>query len=173
LITLFDTDNIDPDASADAPALRRLAVRRFEQLTPPLAAKSVEDTAFYRYGRLLSRNEVGSDPNIFRRRLQIFTPSICTTRRIVPALRLLATATHDHKRGEDVRARLARTERNPRTNGTKSVRSLGAPAYRLCACNLADRRGSRRGDRAGARRRNHAVSDDSRRSWPFELRVDQ
>ncbi len=38
------------------------AVRRFQQLSAPIAAKAVEDTAFYRYGRLLSRNDVGSDP---------------------------------------------------------------------------------------------------------------
>src|SRR5690606_17446493 len=40
--------------------LRLEAINRFQQLTPPLAAKSLEDTVFYRYGRLLSRNEVGS-----------------------------------------------------------------------------------------------------------------
>ena len=37
---------------------------RFQQLSSPTAAKSVEDTAFYRYGRLLSRNEVGSEPSV-------------------------------------------------------------------------------------------------------------
>ena len=42
--------------------LRRVAVRRFQQLSAPVSAKSVEDTAFYRYGRLLSRDDVGSDP---------------------------------------------------------------------------------------------------------------
>jgi (1->4)-alpha-D-glucan 1-alpha-D-glucosylmutase len=106
LITLFDTDNIDPDASADAPALRRLAVRRFEQLTPPLAAKSVEDTAFYRYGRLLSRNEVGSDPEYFSSPVADFHAFNLHHAESFPHS-LLATATHDHKRGEDVRARLA------------------------------------------------------------------
>ncbi len=106
LVTLFDTGNIDPDASADAPELRRLAVRRFEQLTPPLAAKSVEDTAFYRYGRLLSRNEVGSDPEYFSSSVTDF--HACNRERAAAFPHtLLATATHDHKRGEDVRARLA------------------------------------------------------------------
>ena len=50
---------------AARPAERRSRLRamvRFQQLSAPTAAKSVEDTAFYRYGRLLSRNEVGSDP---------------------------------------------------------------------------------------------------------------
>ena len=106
LITLFDTANIDPDASADAPTLRRLAVRRFEQLTPPLAAKSVEDTAFYRYGRLLSRNEVGADPEYFSSTVEEFHAFNLWRAEQFPHT-LLATATHDHKRGEDVRARLA------------------------------------------------------------------
>lgn len=106
LITLFDTSNIDPDASADAPALRRLAVRRYEQLTPPLAAKSVEDTAFYRYGRLLSRNEVGSDPDYFSSSIADFHAFNARRAATFPDT-MLATATHDHKRGEDVRARLS------------------------------------------------------------------
>lgn len=81
------------------------AVRRFQQLTGPVAAKSVEDTAFYRYLRLISRNEVGSDPSQFS-----VTPAafhrFMRGRRRTP-LALSASATHDHKRGEDVRARLA------------------------------------------------------------------
>ncbi|TDB33701.1 malto-oligosyltrehalose synthase [Stenotrophomonas sp. TEPEL] len=79
---------------------------RFGQLAAPLNAKSVEDTAFYRYFRLLSRNEVGSDPQRLgmtgrellqhaARRLQHHPDA------------LLALATHDHKRGADSRARLA------------------------------------------------------------------
>ncbi|MFX6330949.1 hypothetical protein ABTF76_22090, partial [Acinetobacter baumannii] len=43
-------------------ALQLRAIARFQQLTPPLTAKSMEDTAFYRFGRLLSRNEVGAEP---------------------------------------------------------------------------------------------------------------
>lgn len=106
LLSLFDINSIDPDASPDALALRRLAIRRFEQLTPPLAAKSVEDTAFYRYGRLLSRNEVGSDPAYFSSSIADFHQF--NSQRVSEFPRtLLATATHDHKRGEDVRARLA------------------------------------------------------------------
>jgi (1->4)-alpha-D-glucan 1-alpha-D-glucosylmutase len=106
LITLFDTDNIDADASPDAAVLRRLAVRRFEQLTPPLAAKAVEDTVFYRYGRLLSRNEVGADPDYFSAPIADF--HACNLQRAANFPHaMLATATHDHKRGEDVRARLA------------------------------------------------------------------
>ncbi|GGI20962.1 malto-oligosyltrehalose synthase [Oxalicibacterium faecigallinarum] len=106
LITLFDTDSIDPDASPDALPLRQLAVRRFEQLTPPLAAKAVEDTGFYRYGRLLSRNEVGADPEYFSSSIADFH-AFNAERAVHFPHAMLTTATHDHKRGEDVRARLA------------------------------------------------------------------
>jgi (1->4)-alpha-D-glucan 1-alpha-D-glucosylmutase len=96
-------------SSEDSPAalaLQRRAIRRFQQLTPPLAAKSLEDTTFYRYGRLLSRNEVGSDPAVFALSVDEFHQRNAT-RLKQGAKSMLATATHDHKRGEDVRARLA------------------------------------------------------------------
>ncbi|MGE0717562.1 MAG: malto-oligosyltrehalose synthase [Alphaproteobacteria bacterium] len=83
--------------------LRHRAVVRFEQLTAPIAAKAVEDTAFYRYGRLLSRNDVGFDPGCFAAAVVDFHAA----QRARPAGAMVATATHDHKRGEDVRARLA------------------------------------------------------------------
>ncbi|MDF3034988.1 MAG: treY [Paucimonas sp.] len=86
--------------------LHQRAVTRFQQLTPPLAAKSVEDTAFYRYGRLLSRNEVGADPGQFCRSIESFHEA-CRVRAARFPNNLLATATHDHKRGEDVRMRIA------------------------------------------------------------------
>jgi (1->4)-alpha-D-glucan 1-alpha-D-glucosylmutase len=89
------------------------AIMRFQQLTPPLAAKSVEDTAFYRYGRLLSRNEVGADPARFSISVEDFHRSNSERARCFPDT-LLATATHDHKRGEDVRARLAVLSEMPR-----------------------------------------------------------
>ena len=92
--------------TAPASEAARLAVRRFQQLTPPLAAKALEDTVFYRYGRLLSRNEVGSDPAVFALPVAAFHASNKRRAKIAP-LGLLATATHDHKRGEDARARLA------------------------------------------------------------------
>jgi (1->4)-alpha-D-glucan 1-alpha-D-glucosylmutase len=82
-----------------------LVLRRFEQLTGPTAAKAIEDTAFYRYVRLLSRNEVGSDPAQFATPPATFSRQ--QRRRRQTPLALLATATHDHKRGEDTRARLA------------------------------------------------------------------
>ncbi len=79
---------------------------RFQQLSAPVAAKSVEDTAFYRFGRLLSRNEVGSTPSQFALSPAGFHVEMLERAKKFPGA-LLATATHDHKRGEDTRARLA------------------------------------------------------------------
>ncbi|MCU9951966.1 malto-oligosyltrehalose synthase [Burkholderia sp. BKH01] len=90
---------------ADAAALHAARVA-FAQLTAPLAAKGVEDTACYRYGRLLSRNEVGADASDFGLSRGAFHARNRRRARIAPHA-LVATATHDHKRGEDARARLA------------------------------------------------------------------
>ncbi|MGK6325293.1 malto-oligosyltrehalose synthase [Sphingomonas sp. DT-51] len=87
-------------------ARAREAVRRFQQLSAPIAAKAVEDTAFYRYGRLLSRNDVGFDAETFALSPAAFHDVMAERARAVPQA-MLTTATHDHKRGEDVRARLA------------------------------------------------------------------
>jgi (1->4)-alpha-D-glucan 1-alpha-D-glucosylmutase len=81
-------------------------VRRFQQLSAPIAAKAVEDTAFYRYGRLLSRNDVGFDPARLGATADDFLAEIARRAARHPHA-MLTTATHDHKRGEDVRARLA------------------------------------------------------------------
>ena len=82
------------------------AMVRFQQLSAPTAAKSVEDTAFYRYGRLISRNEVGTEPDQFAM-TEAGWHAACRDRRKRMPKALLATATHDHKRGEDARMRLA------------------------------------------------------------------
>ncbi len=97
--------NDDSKAAVDR-EVHLLALRRFRQLTPPLAAKSVEDTAFYRYGPLLSRNEVGSYPEQIAPGLEAFHQAMLQRAHTKPHA-MLATATHDHKRGEDSRARLA------------------------------------------------------------------
>ena len=88
------------------PAFPSEPLRRFQQLSAPIAAKSVEDTGFYRYGRLLSRNDVGFDAHRFGSAPADFHAAM-TRRQINEPHAMLATATHDHKRGEDVRARLA------------------------------------------------------------------
>ena len=77
----------------------------FQQLTGPVMAKSLEDTAFYRYHRLVSLNEVGGEPSNFGVSPAAFHTLVQQTLRFHPHT-MLASATHDHKRGEDVRARL-------------------------------------------------------------------
>ncbi|MGL6243328.1 malto-oligosyltrehalose synthase [Pseudomonas sp.] len=79
---------------------------RFQQLTSPAAAKAVEDTAFYRSVVLLSRNDVGFSTEQFSAPVADFHAA-CLNRLEQFPDNLLATATHDHKRGEDTRARLA------------------------------------------------------------------
>ncbi len=94
------------------PAMRELAVRRFQQLSAPVSAKAVEDTAFYRYGRLLSRDDVGSDPGRLAGSVaHMHAVNAERAKRFPNAM--LTTATHDHKRGEDVRARLAVISERP------------------------------------------------------------
>lgn len=84
----------------------RHACVRFQQLSSPTAAKAMEDTAFYRSARLISRNDVGFDPEVFSAAPEAFHEA-CQLRAAAFPRNLLATATHDHKRGEDTRARLA------------------------------------------------------------------
>ena len=82
------------------------AIHRFQQLSAPVAAKSVEDTGFYRYGRLISRNDVGFNMESFAEDAAAFHEKAQRRREHLPHA-MLATSTHDHKRGEDLRARLA------------------------------------------------------------------
>jgi (1->4)-alpha-D-glucan 1-alpha-D-glucosylmutase len=108
-----------PELRAEIDAVRAHALAddefgvRFGQTAAALYAKGVEDTAFYRHARLLSLNEVGGDPGKFgysiaefhrhATMLQSHTPTAMTT-----------LSTHDTKRGEDVRARLAVLSEVPR-----------------------------------------------------------
>jgi (1->4)-alpha-D-glucan 1-alpha-D-glucosylmutase len=85
---------------------RTQAVRRFQQLSGPAMAKGVEDTALYRDTRLLARNEVGGDLGRFGRPVGKLHAANAEREARWPAS-MLATSTHDSKRGEDVRARLA------------------------------------------------------------------
>ncbi|MDI2145236.1 MULTISPECIES: malto-oligosyltrehalose synthase [unclassified Pseudomonas] len=84
----------------------RHACVRFQQLTSPAAAKAVEDTALYRSAVLLSRNDVGYNTEQFSAPVSDFHATNLQRLATFPD-NLLATATHDHKRGEDTRARLA------------------------------------------------------------------
>jgi (1->4)-alpha-D-glucan 1-alpha-D-glucosylmutase len=80
-------------------------VMRFQQVTGPVMAKSVEDTAFYIYNRLSSLNEVGGQPATFGLSLSAFHQQNAARRQMWPHAQT-ATSTHDTKRSEDVRARL-------------------------------------------------------------------
>ncbi len=80
-------------------------VLRFQQYTSPVMAKSVEDTAFYRYARLFSLNEVGGDPTRFGTSSADFHAANDERARLRPHA-MIATSTHDHKRGEDARTRI-------------------------------------------------------------------
>lgn len=85
---------------------------RLQQYTGPLMAKGVEDTVLYIYNRFVSRNEVGSEPIIIGCEPEDFHRFNSERLRISP-LTMNATATHDTKRGEDVRARLAVISEDP------------------------------------------------------------
>jgi (1->4)-alpha-D-glucan 1-alpha-D-glucosylmutase len=80
-------------------------VARFQQLTGPVMAKGVEDTAFYCFNRFTSLNEVGGDPKNFGTRIESFHKFLSQQQKHWPHSQL-ATSTHDTKRAEDVRARL-------------------------------------------------------------------
>ena len=78
---------------------------RFQQITSPVTAKGYEDTALYRFNRLVSLNEVGADPSRFGTPVTEFHTAMDERQRTYPH-GLSATSTHDTKRGEDVRARI-------------------------------------------------------------------
>ncbi len=93
------------DLEAEKRAERELFVGRLQQLTSPVMAKGIEDTAFYTYVPLVSVNEVGNDP----REAVVSPPAFHTSnvqRSATHPHAMLASSTHDSKRTEDVRARL-------------------------------------------------------------------
>ena len=128
------------DAIASMLLLEREApagfVTRFQQTTPAVMAKGVEDTAFYRYCRLLALNDVGGDPSRFGIDVQQFHAGCLERAKRFP-MGLLTTMTHDAKRSADVRARIAALSTTPSewqahverwfalTDGLRS--SVGAP----------------------------------------------
>lgn len=108
-------------------------VMRFQQLCVPTMAKGVEDTAFYRFSRLLSLNEVGGDPGQFGTSLAEFH-SYCTELQQRWPETMVTTSTHDTKRGEDTRIRISLLSEVPHA-WTEAVR-------RWAAMNERHRRGS-------------------------------
>jgi (1->4)-alpha-D-glucan 1-alpha-D-glucosylmutase len=89
----------------DRPVWREF-VMKFQQLTGPVMAKGLEDTAFYNYNRLVSLNEVGGEPERYGTSVQAFHRANADRQRSFPCS-MLTTSTHDTKRGEDVRARIS------------------------------------------------------------------
>jgi (1->4)-alpha-D-glucan 1-alpha-D-glucosylmutase len=105
-------------------ALRRQVTRfamKVQQYTSPVMAKGAEDTAFYRYHRLIALNEVGGDPRRFSLSLASFH-EICRERAQRWPRAMLATTTHDTKRAEDLRARLCVLSELP-ADWAKAVRN--------------------------------------------------
>jgi len=96
--------NIHDFAEVDRPKLVQF-VMKFQQITGPVMAKGVEDTAFYVYNRLISLNEVGGHPDHFGLSVSDFHRQNQARQQKWPHS-LLATSTHDTKRSEDVRARI-------------------------------------------------------------------
>jgi (1->4)-alpha-D-glucan 1-alpha-D-glucosylmutase len=78
---------------------------KMQQFTSPVTAKGIEDTAFYRYNRLVSLNDVGGDPDQFGVTVSAYHGASAERAAHRPHT-MLATSTHDNKRSEDVRARI-------------------------------------------------------------------
>jgi (1->4)-alpha-D-glucan 1-alpha-D-glucosylmutase len=98
-----------PDELVDVLLLRERGfdefVTRFQQTSPPVTAKGVEDTAFYRYNRLIALNEVGGDPGRFGVDVGVLHEANAARAAHHPR-NLLISSTHDTKRSADVRARI-------------------------------------------------------------------
>jgi (1->4)-alpha-D-glucan 1-alpha-D-glucosylmutase len=103
----------EPADEQDRAARVELSMR-FQQITGPVMAKSVEDTAFYTYVRFAALNEVGGGPERFGTSIGDFHAANASRRAKWPRA-MTATSTHDTKRGEDVRARLAVLTEIPET----------------------------------------------------------
>ncbi len=94
-----------PGAEPAVAAAARAFTMKLQQVTAPVTAKGIEDTAFYRFNRLVSINEVGGEPDSFGTSVRAFHADAQHRARKWPH-ELLATSTHDTKRSEDVRARI-------------------------------------------------------------------
>ena len=103
---------------------RELFVGRFQQVSSPVMAKGIEDTAFYRYFPLASLNEVGGDPARGAVSLEEFHRQNLARQAAWPQS-LICTSTHDTKRSEDARARISVLSEIPRAVA-KGRESLGA-----------------------------------------------
>jgi (1->4)-alpha-D-glucan 1-alpha-D-glucosylmutase len=117
LYTVLTGGTADTKPHADPDELLRVAMH-FQQVTGPVMAKAAEDTAFYRYVRLLALNEVGGDPRRFGMSVAAFHHVTHERANSWPRA-MVTTATHDTKRGEDGRVRLALLSEMPREWGRR------------------------------------------------------
>ncbi|OKO85834.1 malto-oligosyltrehalose synthase [Bradyrhizobium sp. AS23.2] len=113
------------------PRVRRFALK-VQQFTGPMMAKSLEDTAFYQFHRLLALNEVGGDPASSGLTIPAFHKAMRARAKEWPQ-GMTATATHDTKRGEDARARIAALSEIPGewTSAVARWKVLNAPRLAL------------------------------------------
>jgi (1->4)-alpha-D-glucan 1-alpha-D-glucosylmutase len=139
----------------------RLAMK-FQQLTGPVMAKGAEDTAFYRYARFIALNEVGGDPRRFGMSLSAFH-HVSELRAARWPHAMLAGTTHDTKRGEDARARLALLSEIPREWDRRVT--LWARLNRL-------RRGEVGGEAAPDRNDEYFFYQTLVGAWPLDLAPD-
>ena len=147
-----------PHSGFSRHSVLRLAMK-LQQYSGPVMAKGLEDTAFYRYNRFVALNEVGGEPDNFGVGLASFhKTNIQRTRRTPNAM--LGTSTHDTKRGEDVRARLAVLSSMP-DEWNRQVHSWS----RL----LRARRGDVEGTAPPARSDEYLLYQLLVGSWPVEL----
>ncbi len=145
-------------AGAARPRAVAEAAMRFQQFTAPVMAKGLEDTSFYRYARLLALNEVGGAPGNFGIAPAEAHRLLAERRRRWPRA-MLATATHDTKRGEDSRARLAVLSEIPSAWGARVRR------WARLNAGLGPRRGALRAPR---REDEYFIYQTLVGVWPFE-----
>ena len=148
-------------------ATARRAVRNFalklQQFTGPLMAKSLEDTAFYRYPRLLALNEVGGEPAKPELSVKTFHREQQRLPKDMPH-GLIATATHDTKRGEDARMRILALAEIPD--------EWGRSCCRLAHAQRATDRRESAATRAPSANHEYMLYQSLIGAWPF-LRIDE
>jgi (1->4)-alpha-D-glucan 1-alpha-D-glucosylmutase len=147
-----------PKSGFSRTAALRLAMKA-QQYSGPVMAKGLEDTAFYRYNRFIALNEVGGEPDRFGVSISAFHKANGFRAENWPNA-MLTTSTHDTKRGEDARARLAVLADIPeewRRQATTLSRILRA------------RRGDIEGNAAPSRNDEYMFYQLLIGSWPFEL----
>ncbi len=127
---------------------------RFAQVSAPVMAKGVEDTAFYRYQPLISLNEVGGDPSWFGRSVEDFHGSMAHAAKRWPET-MLTLSTHDTKRSGDVRARI-------------SVLSQLPGAWETAVVRWADRNNAHKQDGWPDRNAEYLLYQTLAGAWPIE-----